>query len=303
MSTIKEVAQLANVSVTTVSRVINNNGYVHDDTRKVVLASMEELNFNSTSIYKKGKHGYIGIIIKDKLSINNNRLIEKIEYTCLEKGYKSILGIIRNIKSLEDYYLYLFKKYNVKLIIMVDPCLNIDKFTQLGTPIINLTNIDYPNLPSIKIDITEALLNVTPSIGSGTYIIKYKHENNSYLDQIESTLIKKVIKYSVIEINRYNNSFLDSINNLSKFDTFIAYNDFIALSIVNQLNKKGNKVPDDFKIIGIENSNLSNIITPRISSLDYPINDIIDKLSYMIDNYNIINNYVLSSSFIIKDSI
>ena len=66
MATIKDVAKLVGVTVTTVSRVLNNRGYISEITRKKVYDAMEELNYQpnelARSLYRK-KSNFIGLII------------------------------------------------------------------------------------------------------------------------------------------------------------------------------------------------------------------------------------------------
>ena len=50
MATIKDVAALSGVSVTTVSRVLNKRGYISEDTYKKVYDAMAELNYQLTSL-------------------------------------------------------------------------------------------------------------------------------------------------------------------------------------------------------------------------------------------------------------
>lgn len=68
MTTIKEVAKLAGVSVATVSRALNNSGYVSEEARKKVESAVKELNFYpnevARSLYQK-KSKLIGLLLPD----------------------------------------------------------------------------------------------------------------------------------------------------------------------------------------------------------------------------------------------
>lgn len=68
MATIKDVAERVGVSVTTVSRVLNNRGYLSEDLKRRVYQAMEELNYQpnelARSLFRK-KSNIIGLIIPD----------------------------------------------------------------------------------------------------------------------------------------------------------------------------------------------------------------------------------------------
>lgn len=66
--TISDIAKEANVSQTTVSRVLNNSGYVKDETRKKVLKVMKDLNYSPSAIARSlstKKTNIIGVIVPD----------------------------------------------------------------------------------------------------------------------------------------------------------------------------------------------------------------------------------------------
>ena len=68
MATIKDVAALSGVSVTTVSRVLNKRGYISEDTYKKVYDAMAELNYQPNQLARslsKQKTNFIGLLVPD----------------------------------------------------------------------------------------------------------------------------------------------------------------------------------------------------------------------------------------------
>ena len=94
MPTIKDVAEKAGVTVTTVSRVLNNRGYISEATRKKVYKVMEELNYQPNELARslyRGKSNLIGLIIPTVSHPFFGELSAYIEGYAHSKGYKILL--------------------------------------------------------------------------------------------------------------------------------------------------------------------------------------------------------------------
>ncbi len=94
MATIKDVAKHSNVSIATVSRIINNRGPISNITRQKVYDSMKTLNYQPNEMARalqKQKSNIIGLIVPSIEYPFFSRLIEAIEETCHSNGYKLML--------------------------------------------------------------------------------------------------------------------------------------------------------------------------------------------------------------------
>ena len=94
MATIKDVAKHANVSIATVSRIINNKGPISNKTRQKVYGSMKSLNYQPNEMARalqKQKSNMIGLIVPSIEYAFFSRLIEAVEETCHNNGYKLML--------------------------------------------------------------------------------------------------------------------------------------------------------------------------------------------------------------------
>ena len=89
-----DVANLAGVSATTVSRVINNHGYLSEKTKQKVFDAMRELNYQPNSLARSlqgKKMKLIGVIFPSITNPFFAELIEDIEMQLFTQGYKIIL--------------------------------------------------------------------------------------------------------------------------------------------------------------------------------------------------------------------
>ncbi|GAJ26231.1 ribose operon repressor [Liquorilactobacillus sucicola DSM 21376 = JCM 15457] len=79
---IKEIAKLSGVSVSTVSRVINDNGRFSEDTRQRVLKTIKKYNYQTNTLAKglrMRRSNTIGIIVPDLSNTFFSSLVEKME--------------------------------------------------------------------------------------------------------------------------------------------------------------------------------------------------------------------------------
>src|SRR5690606_18975916 len=94
MATIKDIAEKVGVSVTTVSRVLNNRGYLSEDLKRRVHEAMEELNYQpnelARSLFRK-KTNIIGLIIPDISHPFFGEIASHVEYYAHKNRYKVLL--------------------------------------------------------------------------------------------------------------------------------------------------------------------------------------------------------------------
>ncbi|MEI2317981.1 LacI family DNA-binding transcriptional regulator [Bacillus paramobilis] len=117
MATIRDVAKLAGVSVATVSRVINEKGYVHEDTVKQVKEAIEELRYRPNSTAKplfKENSTIIALLVDNLYNPSNITLLHCIEEIAYKEGYQIIVCNIEN----KDRYIHMLKENNVAGVIL-----------------------------------------------------------------------------------------------------------------------------------------------------------------------------------------
>ncbi|WP_051007890.1 LacI family DNA-binding transcriptional regulator [Peptoniphilus timonensis] len=94
MTTLKDVAKLANVDVSTVSRALNNSGYVHPQTKKRIMEAVEELSYKPNLLIKgvkKGKRKNICVMIPSLFLSMFGELVQLIEEKAREYEYEIVI--------------------------------------------------------------------------------------------------------------------------------------------------------------------------------------------------------------------
>ena len=287
MANIKDVAKLANVSVATVSRVINNKGYVNEHTKELVMQAIKELNYVpneiARSLYRKSSK-IVGIIIPDLKNEFFNDMIAGIEEVIFKHGYKTMLCTSKESLDREKEYLQMFSTNKIDGLILCSNSPDIASYTNLDIPIVALDRIISKDIPSITADnYMGGILAANHLISNNcTHIVQFRgplpfapanERANGFIQTIQR---HSNIKLHTIELD-YN---LDSTSIIEQFlttnpqiDGIFAASDIFAANCIRCLKKLGRKIPQDVKVIGYDNISICEFTDPTISTIAQPIVD------------------------------
>ena len=291
--TIRDVAKKANVSVSTVSRVINKKGYVHKETKEVVLQTIKELGYVPNQLARSltnRSSKIIGVIVPHIGPSFYGDLLEGIESQAATAGYKIMFCHTQDDPERELEYLVFFEQYNIEGLIIASNFSNTDKLEKLNIPIITVDHILNENIPSITSDNVKGgelgaaelvrrgrkniivfrgpsflLTTVERTIGA----LNVFKKANIYVDIFDFDLVNPDIK--LIEEILVNNPVVDGI---------FAFSDTLAIATMNILKKLGRKIPEDVSIIGYDNTPFSSWVSPKLTTIDQPVK-LMGKQSFM----------------------
>lgn len=108
MATLKDVAKLACVDVSTVSRALNNKSYVHPETKKKILKAVEQLGYSPNLVVKslnKGKKHTIGVVMPNTNFSVFSDVVQGIEEKARQCGYSVLICNTANNPEVEKEHL------------------------------------------------------------------------------------------------------------------------------------------------------------------------------------------------------
>ncbi|MEH7474462.1 LacI family DNA-binding transcriptional regulator [Priestia megaterium] len=285
---IHDVAKVAGVSSTTVSRVLNNRGYISEKTKDKVYKAMEEINYFpndlARSLFHK-KTNLIGLIIPNSSNPFFGELAFHIESVCTSLGYKLLLCNSLNRMDKEEKYLEMLIRNQVDGVIVVT---------------YNRGVLDYhkQNLPIVAID--HYLSEKIPVVGSDNYdggkkatelLIKKQCENiihiNGPLDlKTPANLRRKAyedvmkeygklpITYEVSPQKSREEVVAELFDEHPEVDGIFASDDLLAALVVAEAQKRGKNIPRDLKIVGYDGTEASQTLLPGLTTVQQPIESI-----------------------------
>lgn len=284
-ATIRDVAKKANVSVSTVSRVINDKGYVHEETKVLVHKIIDELGFIPNQLARSltnRSSKIIGVIVPHIGPSFYGELLEGIESQAAAYGYKIMFCHTQDDPDRELEYLKFFEQYNVEGLIIASNFSNRDKLQDLNIPVVTVDHILDENIPSITSDnVKGGMLAARKLIDSGAKNLIVFRGPSFLLTTMERTIgflneIKKDNLYADIfdfDLISPDTKLIEEIlKNYPNVDGIFAFSDTLAFATLNILQKLGKKIPQDVSVIGYDDTPYSKWVTPSITTIHQSVN-------------------------------
>jgi len=282
--TIRDVAKKANVSVSTVSRVINQKGYVHESTKELVNKTIKELGFIPNQLARSltnRSSKIIGVIVPHIGPSFYGELLEGIESQAAAYGYKIMFCHTQDDPERELEYLKFFEQYNIEGLIIASNFSNTDKLEQLEVPVVTVDHILDENIPSITSNnIKGGEISAKKLIELGAKNILVLRGPSFLLTTMERTIgLLNVLKPTKIFAEIFDFDLVNPdiklleevLKNNPQIDGIFTFSDTLALATLNILQKLGRRVPEDIKLIGYDDTPFSKWATPSITSVHQSI--------------------------------
>lgn len=260
--TIYDVAREANVSMATVSRVVNGNPNVKPATRKKVLEVIDRLDYRPNAVARglaSKKTTTVGVIIPDVSNAFFASLARGIDDVATMYKYNIILANSDGDDQKEVTVLNNLLAKQVDGIIFMGHRITDDirgEFSRSKTPVVLAGSIDPDEqVGSVNIDYTEATKDATATLA----------ENG--LSYNEGLVFESEYKFKA-GIN-----LAERVRNSGATAAFVT-DDELAIGLLDGMLDAGVKVPEEFEIITSNNSLLTEVSRPRLSSITQPLYDI-----------------------------
>ena len=155
MATLKDVAKETGLTVSTVSRVLNNRGYISADARERVYEAMKRLNYQPNELARslsKQTTNTIGVIVPHIDHPYFARLLSSLETAAYKSGYKLLLFNSGERDEKEDRYLEMCKGSRVAGIILCSGRVETQCFEGLGVPLVTVERFLESGTAAVECD-------------------------------------------------------------------------------------------------------------------------------------------------------
>lgn len=287
MATIRDVAKLANVSTATVSRVLNNQGYVNNETRKRVNDAIKQLNYRPNDVARslfKGRSKMIALFVPDIKNPFFPELARAVEDVTNKHNYTFVLCNTDDTPDKEITYLNGLQQKSVDGLIMVSSTISQEDIKNISVPIISLDRKFSSEVSSVTVNNrkgAEIATRYLKSIGCKriAHICGPQSASNSmdrlkgYLDVVkhESWFLSS---YVVSGDYRFQQSFeitKEMLTQHPEIDGIFVGNDLMAVGVLKATKSLKIKVPEELSIIGFDGIAIGETTTPTLTTMQQPI--------------------------------
>lgn len=292
--TIYDVAREANVSMATVSRVVNGNQNVKPATRKKVLKVIEELGYRPNAVARglaSKKTTTVGVIIPDISNSTYAELARGIEDIATMYRYNIILSNSDQNENKELQLLETMLGKQVDGIVFMSDVISPELLFEMErspTPIVLAGSIEETGkIASVNIDYYEAAYeavkklidngHTTIALISGPLSSKINrdYKMKGYREALEAAGIEFRPEL-VVECNNSYDEGMEAVRELKSYKptAYFVSNDEMSIGVIHQVEEEGFRIPEDVEIISYENSKLARMARPMLSSVALPLYDI-----------------------------
>jgi LacI family transcriptional regulator/LacI family asc operon transcriptional repressor len=308
--TIYDISEKANVSIATVSRVLNGSSNVSEQTKQKVLDIINQYEYTPNAFARGlglNTMRTIGIMCADSSDLYLAKAIYFIEQNLRAQGYDCLLSCTGYELASRQKSMHMLLQKKVDGIILVgsnfiyskeaDNKYIADAATIVPVMLLNGA-LDVPNTYSVVSDDYTSMYEATfYLIQSGIQRITYFYNSSSYSGKKKLAGYQAAMEANHLPIGKDMLQFfpgsheditamkkhLLGISELGKsIHGLIAADDTLALAAIKCAKEKGLKIPADLSIIGYNNTMLTLCTDPELSSIDNKLETLCEHLSKIL---------------------
>lgn len=292
MANIRDVANHARVSPSTVSRVLSGNAFVEPETKNRVLRAIKDLNYRpnlAARSLKQGNSKLIGLIIPDITNPYYPELVKSIGLVAGRAGYSMVLcealGSIEKEKQFFKALMNLFvdgiiyiastnEIEHVKPYISKIPLVFLNRFFEVDVPCININNEKA----------AYEAINYLVERGHKKISILINNTKHQYNQERLRGAVRSLTEHSIVDYERYLVRGIDSIDDVyekttkllesnNKPTAIFIFNDYLSPGVYKAVNKRGLRIPEDISVMGFDDTPQVRYLSPSLTTVRHPSAD------------------------------
>ena len=289
MSTIKDVAREAGLSVGTVSRVLNSRGYLSEETRRKVEDAMERLGYEPNAIAQslsKKASRLVGVIVPLLSHPFFSQLVGAISAALEERNMQMLLFVSDELDDRSGRFISECRRNRVAGIILCSGNLDASRIGELSMPLVCIERQAVPSSSLVECDNFEggriAARHLASCGAKSAVCITLRQEAAMPADNRASGFMAECRAIGLdcqlltvegrIAHSQDCRSEIDRLFDIwPDTDAVFATGDVIAMQALAAAMARGLRVPEDLLVMGFDDSPVCTLSTPSLTSISQPV--------------------------------
>lgn len=288
MATIRDVARRAGVSPATVSRVVNGLAGYSPDTRRRVDEAIKALRYQPDSLargLKTKQTPVIGVltnVVSDALTAH---VMDGVERAARRREHAVMLGRTGPAATHATGYLRTLRTYRAAGAVLISAAITADMRRALGAsiPIVSVAIRDGDRFPSIAIDDEAAAYEGTRhllGLGHRRIALLAGDQGSTLVNTVRVRgYLRAMVEARAEPLVEYGTSLYDSappaLGRLLAAEPALtavfALSDEMAAAVVNELQRRGYRVPEEISVLGFDDTRTAQHVYPALSTIAQPL--------------------------------
>lgn len=288
---IKQIAEMAGVSTTTVSHVLNETRFVSEDRRERVLEAMRRLNYRPNRLasgLRRRKSNTMGVVLPDITNPYFAEIARGVEDACFERGYSAIICNSDASLRTEANYLDMLAEKQMDGIVLVnvgDRGQKLSPALARGIPLVMMDReVSALRADSIQVD------NLAGGRMAAEHLFALGHRNvvciggapevypswdrvdgfTGFMREAGHPVPKRQILAGDFHADSGYSLTLEAMRAKKRPTAVFAANDLMAYGAIRALAETGLRIPGDVSVIGFDDIKLSGLFNPPLTTIRQP---------------------------------
>lgn len=285
---IKQIAELAGVSVATISRVMNQKGGYTQDTEKKVLSVIKENHYVPNQVAKGLRTNMtriIGLIVPDIVNEFFAKMVLDIQMELFQCGYLTMVCNVNESDELEHQLVKALVAQNISGLILISgrtrnmtvnhlPTIYIDRRPNEEILQDNMVVVESDNVNG-GYYATKELIDcgckkigfITDYLGESSKITRYEGYCKAIMEAKLSINPSLTLKVKIVSVEDAFNTVIKGLDSGLEFDGIVCSTDLLAIGAVLAMKSRDYRVPEDVKVTGFDDVSMASLFQPSITTI------------------------------------
>lgn len=302
MATLKDVARLACVDVSTVSRALNNTSYVHPDTKERIYAAAKELGYHPNVMaqaLRQGKRHTIGVVVPRLHLTIFSELLQGIEQGARRLGYATLICNTEDDPKVERDCLNRLRNGFVDGIIIAGTGRNgrlVRDVKASGIAVVQIVRQQEGSISSVVADYEACGVDAVNFlyargcreiglISGSLHLIPYKGRYDGYRKAVKALGLEEHFSQSSYPVNSFEYGYectSQLVDETPSLDGILTAVDIQGLGAIRALTDMNIQIPGQVKVISLTGHAVGGMLETSMTSMEMPSHEMGEKAAEMV---------------------